>query len=51
MFTVIEDRALLTTTTGALVRGANIVREELGLPESYIPATDPQLSMVPLTKG
>jgi 5-methyltetrahydropteroyltriglutamate--homocysteine methyltransferase len=35
----------------ALVRGANIVRTELGLPESYIPATDPQLSMAPLTKG
>jgi 5-methyltetrahydropteroyltriglutamate--homocysteine methyltransferase len=35
----------------ALVRGANIVRKELGLPEAYIPATDPQLSMVPLTKG
>jgi len=35
----------------ALVRGANIVRKELGLPEAYIPAADPQLSMVPLTKG
>jgi 5-methyltetrahydropteroyltriglutamate--homocysteine methyltransferase len=32
----------------ALVRGANIVRKELGLPEAYIPATDPRLSMVPL---
>jgi 5-methyltetrahydropteroyltriglutamate--homocysteine methyltransferase len=35
----------------ALVRGTNIVRKELGLPEAYIPATDPQLSMVPLTEG
>jgi 5-methyltetrahydropteroyltriglutamate--homocysteine methyltransferase len=33
----------------ALVRGANIVRKELGLPEAYIPAADPRLSMVPLT--
>ncbi len=33
----------------ALVRGANIVRRELGLPEAHIPATDARLSMVPLT--
>src|ERR1700749_458383 len=33
----------------ALTRGTNIVRKELGLPEAYIPATDPKLSMVPLT--
>jgi 5-methyltetrahydropteroyltriglutamate--homocysteine methyltransferase len=33
----------------ALVRGANIVRKELGLPEAYVPAADPALSMVPLT--
>jgi hypothetical protein len=32
----------------ALVRGANIVRRELGLAEAEIPATDPTLSMVPL---
>jgi len=32
----------------ALVRGANIVRKELGLPETYIPGADPQLSMVPV---
>ncbi|MCK9915598.1 cobalamin-independent methionine synthase II family protein [Microbacteriaceae bacterium K1510] len=32
----------------ALTRGTNIVRKELGLPEAYIPATDPKLSMVPL---
>ena len=32
----------------ALVRGANIVRKELGLEEVYIPATDPKLSMVPI---
>ena len=32
----------------ALSRGANIVRKELGLPETDIPATDPKLSMVPL---
>jgi 5-methyltetrahydropteroyltriglutamate--homocysteine methyltransferase len=32
----------------ALVRGANIVRKELGLPEAYVPAADPLLSMVPL---
>jgi 5-methyltetrahydropteroyltriglutamate--homocysteine methyltransferase len=35
----------------ALVRGANIVRKELGLPEAYIPATDAKLSMVPLTRA
>ena len=33
----------------ALTRGTNIVRKELGLPEATIPATDPKLSMVPLT--
>lgn len=32
----------------AMVRGANIVRRELGLPEAHIPAADPRLSMVPL---
>jgi hypothetical protein len=32
----------------ALVRGANIVRRELGLEEAYVPATDAKLSMVPL---
>jgi 5-methyltetrahydropteroyltriglutamate--homocysteine methyltransferase len=32
----------------ALVRGANIVRKELGLPETYIPGTDARLSMVPV---
>ena len=32
----------------SLVRGANIVRKELGLEEVYVPATDPQLSMVPV---
>ena len=32
----------------SLVRGANIVRKELGLDEAYIPASDPQLSMVPI---
>jgi 5-methyltetrahydropteroyltriglutamate--homocysteine methyltransferase len=32
----------------ALVRGANIVRKELGLAEAHIPATDPKLSMVPI---
>jgi 5-methyltetrahydropteroyltriglutamate--homocysteine methyltransferase len=32
-----------------LVRGANIVRQELGLPETYIPATDARLSMVPIS--
>jgi 5-methyltetrahydropteroyltriglutamate--homocysteine methyltransferase len=35
----------------ALVRGANIVRRELGLDEVYIPATDPQRSMVPVAGG
>ena len=33
----------------ALSRGANIVRKELGLPQADIPATDPKLSMVPLS--
>jgi 5-methyltetrahydropteroyltriglutamate--homocysteine methyltransferase len=32
----------------ALSRGANIVRNEFGLPQAAIPATDPKLSMVPL---
>jgi 5-methyltetrahydropteroyltriglutamate--homocysteine methyltransferase len=32
----------------ALVRGANIVRKELGLPETYVPAADTRLSMVPV---
>jgi 5-methyltetrahydropteroyltriglutamate--homocysteine methyltransferase len=32
----------------ALVRGTNIVRRELGLPEAYVPGADPQLSMVPM---
>jgi 5-methyltetrahydropteroyltriglutamate--homocysteine methyltransferase len=35
----------------ALVRGANIVRKELGLPEAYIPGTNPRLSMVPIAKA
>ncbi len=34
----------------SLVRGANIVRRELGLDEVYIPAADPELSMVPLAE-
>ncbi len=34
----------------SLVRGANIVRRELGLPETAIPATDPKISMVPLAR-
>ena len=33
----------------ALSRAANIVRKELGLPQTEIPATDPKLSMVPLS--
>jgi 5-methyltetrahydropteroyltriglutamate--homocysteine methyltransferase len=33
----------------ALTRGTNIVRKELGIEEAYIPATDRQLSMVPLS--
>lgn len=33
----------------ALTRGTNIVRRELGLPLAEIPATDPRLSMVPIT--
>jgi 5-methyltetrahydropteroyltriglutamate--homocysteine methyltransferase len=32
----------------SLVRGANIVRKELGLPQTYVPAADAKLSMVPL---
>ena len=35
----------------ALVRGANIVRRELGLPEAYIPGADPQFSMVPVARA
>ena len=30
----------------ALVRGANIVRRELGLPEAEIPATDPRFAWI-----
>jgi 5-methyltetrahydropteroyltriglutamate--homocysteine methyltransferase len=33
----------------ALSRAANIVRKEVGLPQADIPATDPKLSMVPLS--
>jgi hypothetical protein len=33
----------------ALTRASNIVRKELGLPETYIPATDAKLSMVPVS--
>ena len=32
----------------SLVRGANLVRRELGLTEAYLPAADAKLSMVPL---
>jgi 5-methyltetrahydropteroyltriglutamate--homocysteine methyltransferase len=32
----------------ALVRGTNIVRRELGLPQAHVPATEERLSMVPL---
>ena len=32
----------------SLVRGANMVRRELGLAEAYVPATDPHLSLVPV---
>lgn len=35
----------------SLVRGANMVRKELGLDEVYIPAADPARSMVPLAGG
>ncbi|MGE0253293.1 MAG: hypothetical protein AB7N54_01755 [Alphaproteobacteria bacterium] len=34
----------------SMVRGANIVRRELGLEEAPIPATDANLSMVPLAR-
>jgi 5-methyltetrahydropteroyltriglutamate--homocysteine methyltransferase len=34
----------------ALVRGANIVRRELGLAEAHVPAMDAKLSMVPLAE-
>jgi hypothetical protein len=30
------------------MRGTNIVRRELGLPETYVPGADPRLSMVPM---
>lgn len=33
----------------AMVRGTNIVKRELGLPETHIPATDMKISMVPLS--
>ena len=35
----------------SLVRGANIVRRELGLDEVYIPAADAKLTMVPQAEG
>jgi 5-methyltetrahydropteroyltriglutamate--homocysteine methyltransferase len=31
----------------ALVRGTNMVKRELGLPETYIPGADMKISMVP----
>src|SRR5262249_36769872 len=34
----------------ALVRGAHLVRRELGLPEAYIPGADPRLSIVPMVE-
>jgi 5-methyltetrahydropteroyltriglutamate--homocysteine methyltransferase len=36
-----RDIAFFKTT--AIVQGANIVRRELGLPESHVPAADPML--------
>ena len=33
----------------SMVRGANMVRRELGLDEVYVPAADPERSMVPVT--
>jgi 5-methyltetrahydropteroyltriglutamate--homocysteine methyltransferase len=63
---LIRERLILTSDCGfgrqamsrmhayykmvALIRSTNIVRKELGLHEAYIPATDPKLSMVPLTR-
>ena len=35
----------------SLVRGANIVRRELGLDEVYISAADAKLTMVPQAEG
>jgi len=35
----------------ALVPAANIVRKGIGIAGRYIPAADPNLSMVPLTGG
>jgi len=35
----------------ALVRGANMVRRELGLPEVHVPGADPRLSMLPVGTG
>lgn len=35
----------------SMVRGANMVRKELGLDEVYVPAADPGISMVPLAEG
>ncbi len=35
----------------SMVRGANMVRKELGLDEVYVPAADPGVSMVPLAEG
>ena len=32
----------------SLVRGANIVRKDLGLEEAYIPAADTKFSLVPI---
>ncbi|MEK9899560.1 MAG: hypothetical protein VW516_02290, partial [Rhodospirillaceae bacterium] len=32
----------------SLVRGANMVRKEIGLDEVHVPAEDPQISMVPI---
>jgi 5-methyltetrahydropteroyltriglutamate--homocysteine methyltransferase len=35
----------------AIAQGCNIVRKELGLPTSHVPATDPQLQIDIVAKG
>ena len=39
------NRTLAFFKAAAIAQGANIVRRELGLPETYVPARDEKLAM------
>ena len=42
------NRVIAFYKAAAIAQGANIVRRELGLPETYVPAADPRLQVDPL---